>query len=444
MPEKISGSHARDKYGLTVEELAEACRDGKLKAFSSFDERQIYSAESCTAKHFYPVKRFAVKNSPSFIVEDILFNKKTLDDFYIHFDNNFCDQDISIINRETVKINDDIFYLYKIKDLKEELNSKNDFIDTRNYAYRVIKSITTGYKWLKIQNFLELRENTDIKDKFYIDIIYRGYTHRIDNINDRFLHVKCWIEHNNELYDSYFKMENDSIEQVIDILGVESYEKIEINGYKQLYSLWNNTYKYFYNNVELKNEDYFIFNYEMYKLYRNIYREDEKKIKEDFQKKVLSFIFERDKIEEIVAEKKRSNILKDDPKEYLIRRYSELLDVLNREMSNRNSLNAIRVDMYIKKLQGKTNKELMDEYNAKNEKDIDETRVTRYIGEDIEKIAREYKIPYVDWKKIIKVKTSNTSIYTNEELTKDIESQLIEIQSFDNVDSRQPLQTGLS
>ena len=99
MPEKISGSHARDKYGLTVEELAEACRDGKLKAFSSFDERQIYSAESCTAKHFYPVKRFAVKNSPSFIVEDILFNKKTLDDFYIHFDNNFCDQDISIINR---------------------------------------------------------------------------------------------------------------------------------------------------------------------------------------------------------------------------------------------------------------------------------------------------------------------------------------------------------
>ena len=333
--------------------------------------------------------------------------------------------------------------MYKIKDLKEELNSKNDFIDTRNYAYRVIKSITTGYKWLKMQNFLELREGADIKDKFYIDIIYRGYTHRIDNINDRFLHVKCWIEHNNELYDSYFKMENDSIEQIIDILGVESYEKIEINGYKQLYSLWNNTYKYFYNNVELKNEDYFIFNYEMYKLYRNIYREDEKKIKEDFQKKVLSFIFERDKIEEIVAEKKRSNILKDDPKEYLIRRYSELLDVLNREMSNRNSLNAIRVDMYIKKLQGKTNKELMDEYNAKNEKDIDETRVTRYIGEDIEKIAREYKIPYVDWKKIIKVKTSNTSIYTNEELTKDIESQLIEIQSFDNADSRQLLQTGL-
>ena len=126
MAEMISGYRARDEYGLTVMDLAEACREGLLKAFSSFEEKQIYSAESCTVKHRYPVKRFTVNPQPSFIVDDILFNKKTLDDFYINFDNKFCNEDINNINRKVIEIKDNIFYLYKLKDLKDGLNNKND------------------------------------------------------------------------------------------------------------------------------------------------------------------------------------------------------------------------------------------------------------------------------------------------------------------------------
>lgn len=121
MVERISGYRARDEYGLTVMDLAEACRAGLLKAFSPFEEKQIYSAESCTVKYRYPVTRFAVTPPPAFMVEDILFNKKTLDDFYINFDNKFRNQDINYINRKVIKIGGDTFYLYKLKDLKDGL-----------------------------------------------------------------------------------------------------------------------------------------------------------------------------------------------------------------------------------------------------------------------------------------------------------------------------------
>lgn len=46
----------------------------------------------------------------------------------------------------------------------------------------------------------------------------------------------------------------------------------------------------------------------------------------------------------------------------------------------------------------------------------------------LKKIANKYKLPYIDWKNIIKVKTSTIQPYTNEELTKDIEEQLRRMQ----------------
>jgi len=81
--------------------------------------------------------------------------------------------------------------------------------------------------------------------------------------------------------------------------------------------------------------------------------------------------------------------------------------------------------MYIKKLQGKTNKEIIKDYNQENKEEKDESFVTRCIGKNLEKLANKYKLPYVDWKRIIKVKTLNIEIYTNEELTKEIKKQLI-------------------
>ena len=420
MAEMISGYRARDEYGLTVMDLAEACREGLLKAFSSFEEKQIYSAESCTVKHRYPVKRFTVNPQPSFIVEDILFNKKTLDDFYINFDNKFCNQDINNINRKVIEIKDNIFYLYKLKDLKDRLNNKNDELMVNLY----------DYKWLRIQNFLELKENIKHKHKFYIDVIYRGCMRRgFIDINDVFFHVKCCIEYNNKLYDDNVKIYGTFVEQVIDRISVKEYEKIHIDSYDILSSLWNNTYQYFYNNVELKYGDFFIFNYEMYKLYRKLYKDDDEKIKEKFQEKILSFLFRIDEIENFahIKTKNTDKLIKENPKEYIIKIYSELLNKLKKE-SKKYSLDIIRIDMYIKKLQGKTNKEIIDNYNQVNKEEKDESYVSRYIGKDLKKIANKYKLPYIDWKNIIEVKTSNIKHYTNEELTKDIEEQLRRMQ----------------
>lgn len=167
----------------------------------------------------------------------------------------------------------------------------------------------------------------------------------------------------------------------------------------------------------------------MYKLYRKLYKDDDEKIKEKFQEKILSFLFRIDEIENFahIKTKNTDKLIKENPKEYIIKIYSELLNKLKKE-SKKYSLDIIRIDMYIKKLQGKTNKEIIDNYNQVNKEEKDESYVSRYIGKDLKKIANKYKLPYIDWKNIIEVKTSNIKHYTNEELTKDIEEQLRRMQ----------------
>ena len=433
MVERISGYRARDEYGLTVMDLAEACRAGLLKAFSPFDEKQIYSAESCTVKYRYPVTRFAVTPPPAFMVEDILFNKKTLDDFYINFDNKFRNQDINHINRKVIEIGGDTFYLYKLKDLKDGLNDETKCVET-NEDKKDLRKYINKFKFPIMQNFLELKENINLnienKHEFCIDIIYRCVVQPrlIYNIDDMFLHVKCCIEYNNRPYDNNFKINGARIIPIMDKSIVEKHEKAYINNYDLLFYLWFNTYRYFYNDIELEYDDYFIFNYEMYILHRMIY-DHEEKIRGNFQKSILSFLFNKNEIEDLAYIKTRDtdNLIQENPKEYIIKIYSILLNKL-KEDTKKNTLDITRIDMYIKKLQGKTNKEIIDDYNQTYKKVKDESCVSKYIGKDFKKIANKYKLPYIDWKNIIKVKTSTIQPYTNEELTKNIEEQLRRMQ----------------
>ena len=44
--------------------------------------------------------------------------------------------------------------------------------------------------------------------------------------------------------------------------------------------------------------------------------------------------------------------------------------------------------MYIKKLQGKTNKEIIDDYNQTYKKVKDESCVSKYIGKDFKKNSK--------------------------------------------------------
>ena len=155
-----------------------------------------------------------------------------------------------------------------------------------------------------------------------------------------------------------------------------------------IFYLWFNTYRYFYNDIELEYDDYFIFNYEMYILHRMIY-DHEEKIRGNFQKSILSFLFNKNEIEDLAYIKTRDtdNLIQENPKEYIIKIYSILLNKL-KEDTKKNTLDITRIDMYIKKLQGKTNKEIIDDYNQTYKKVKDESCVSKYIGKDFKKNSK--------------------------------------------------------
>ena len=122
-----TGTKICTEYGLSVLELAQACHEGKLSAFSSFDRKKIIPTSQCEIRRKNPIQ-FCVKDFP-FIPKRILLHEDISTYFNVYINN----EEYVFLNNQKNLYNNDNYFCIDTSDTKLKLHLAKYNFETQEF-----------------------------------------------------------------------------------------------------------------------------------------------------------------------------------------------------------------------------------------------------------------------------------------------------------------------
>jgi len=378
-----TGTKICTEYGLSVLELAQACHEGKLSAFSSFDRKKIIPTSQCEIRRKNPIQ-FCVKDFP-FIPKRILLHEDISTYFNVYINN----EEYVFLNNQKNLYNNDNYFCIDTNDTKLKLHLakynfetqefRNDIFDGEISCVqpKIILELKDLYESKKINVSIIAMKIDEISQNNQITYTINEYI--TVNIDNKIISINQQESSKLLLLSNNFSVRHNLQKNGVKNVNHISSDKLEF--------LWNNDFIYYTKDgEELDNIRFFIFDYATYKKLHNYYNYDNDILSESFEKSLHSFLYDKSEVDLMMQNEEDSRLLEKSPKCYIINIYKRLGEKTKNKKEQRN------INAYIDKINGVSHEAI-----GKSIDIYDNSTISRMVSSSIEKIAKKYKIPYIHW-----------------------------------------------
>ena len=428
-----------EKLNIHLKELAELCHAGRLAAYRFEDRHQVLASSQCNTKFKY-LGNTVFTIAPSRDTGIIAISKKVTEDFRVYVDrrpnnskkNNNNTHHTNNPTRAFLKASKEATAqrLKNIREMRIKFSDSEYIVYYNNLTARPLSRFAPGVEIIRLyeneQVFFELKEEEGEIDLNYLEL--NGY----DNGGIKKSEIQLCIKREQDSFGNSKYILSDYDSNVVIVRCVDPFIRntckifddgyIQKKGdlYSQKYECWRSyihqhSVDYFnkedlsYSNPLNFEKDFFIFDYDEYKM-RFHFFEDEEKVQKGFFNYIKNLTFDENEVKKVVSYEIAINAIKQDPQKYMIERCLELEEKYNDDVKNLKVIKAYHMAI-AGSIWADIHKELWPERNQEEPYNV--TFISRRVRE-FESIAKTNTLPFIKAKSLATMKDFERGLIVEE------------------------------